>query len=264
MIPKTIHYCWFGGSELPPLAKKCIRSWKKYCKDYEIVRWDETNFDISTAPLYVRQAYKFKKWAFVTDYVRLKVVYENGGIYFDTDVQVIKKIDEFLVYNSFFGFQDNTRVNTGLGFGAEKHGVILRELMNQYESIPFILNNGEYDLLDCPTRNTTVFLNYGLKQDGTNQLLDNKIMVFSQDYFCPISYDTLEKRVTTNTHSIHWFEASWHTKEEKNSHKRKIKEKEKLEKLKIRKTVRKRRRTKIKNLFIRIFGKKIYEKIRGK
>lgn len=264
MIPKKIHYCWFGGSELPAIAKKCIRSWKRYCKDYEIVRWDETNFDISTAPLYVRQAYEFKKWAFVTDYIRLKIVYENGGIYFDTDVQVIKKFDDFLVYNSFFGFQDNTRVNTGLGFGAEKHSTILRELMNQYERIPFVLNNGVYDLLDCPTRNTDVFLNHGLKQDGTNQLLEKNIKVFSQDYFCPISYDTLKKRVTKNTHSIHWFEASWHTQEEKMSHKIQIKKNEKLKKLKKRKTIRKRRRMRIKNLFIRVFGNKIYEKIRGK
>lgn len=264
MIPKTIHYCWFGGAKLPALAKKCIKSWKKYCKDYEIVRWDETNFDISTAPLYVRQAYEFKKWAFVTDYVRLKVVYENGGIYFDSDVQVVKNFDEFLVYNSFFGFQDNTRINTGLGFGAEKNSGILRELMNQYERIPFVLSNGIYDLLDCPTRNTDVFLNHGLKQDGTNQLLEKKIKVFAQDYFCPISYDTLKKNITTNTHSIHWFEASWHTKEEKDSHKNKIKENEKRKKLKAKKSNRKRIRMRIKKLFISIFGKKTYEKIRGK
>ena len=264
MIPKIIHYCWFGGNELPPLAKKCIKSWKKYCNGYEIIRWDESNFDLSTAPLYVQQAKKKKKWAFVTDYVRLKVVYENGGIYFDTDVQVIKNFDEFLVYNSFFGFQDNTRVNTGLGFGAEKHVVILRELMEQYERIPFVLNNGEYDLLDCPTRNTAVFIKHGLKQDGTSQSLDDGAMVFSKEYFCPISYDTLKRNVTKNTHSIHWFEASWHTKEEKNRHKIQIKENEKRKKLKKRKRNRKIRRSKIKNVFINVFGESIYNKIRGK
>lgn len=263
MIPKTIHYCWFGGNELPPLAKKCIKSWKKYCKGYEIIRWDESNFDISSAPLYVRQAYEAKKWAFVTDYVRLKVVYENGGIYFDTDVQVIREIDELLVYNSFFGFQNQTRVATGLGFGAERNSKIIGEIMKQYDDIPFVFSNGEFDMLDCPTRNTTVFVKHGLKQDGTNQTLDDGSRVFSQEYFCPISYETLKRNVTKNTYSIHWFEASWHTKEEKDRHKRKIKENEKRKKMKKRKSNRKKRRSKIKNMFIIVFGENIYKKFRG-
>lgn len=100
MIPKIIHYCWFGGNPLPKLAKKCIRSWKKYCKGYEIREWNESNFDISTAPLYVRQAYEAKKWAFVTDYVRLYVVHEYGGIYLDTDVQIKKKLDDLLQHRA--------------------------------------------------------------------------------------------------------------------------------------------------------------------
>ena len=264
MIPKIIHYCWFGGNELPPLAKKCIKSWKKYCKDHVIIRWDESNFDISSAPLYVRQAYEAKKWAFVTDYVRLKVVYEYGGIYFDTDVQVIKKIDEFLVHNSFFGFQNQSVVATGLGFGAEKHCKIIGEILKQYDNIPFVLSDGTFDMLDCPTRNTTVFLNHGLKQNGTNQVLDDGTVIYSQEYFCPISYETLKKNITQNTHSIHWFDASWQTKEEKNQHKRKIKGIVKRKGKKARKSNRKKRRRKIKTAFINVFGENIYKKIRGK
>ena len=104
MIPKIIHYCWFGGGPKPKSVEKYIRSWKKYCSDYEIIEWNEDNFDISSSPLYVKQAYAAKKWAFVSDYARLKVVFEYGGIYFDTDVQVIKNIDTLLQYDAFFFF----------------------------------------------------------------------------------------------------------------------------------------------------------------
>lgn len=106
MIPKIIHYCWFGGGPKPKSVEKYIRSWKKYCSDYEIIEWNEDNFDISSSPLYVKQAYAAKKWAFVSDYARLKVVFECGGIYFDTDVQVIKNIDTLLQYDTFFGFEN--------------------------------------------------------------------------------------------------------------------------------------------------------------
>ena len=118
MIPKIIHYCWFGYGPKPKLAEKCIRSWKKYCPDYQIIEWNENNFDISACPLYVRQAYEARKWAFVTDYVRLKVIYENGGIYMDTDVELKKNLDNLLPYNAYFGFENYWVIATGLGFGA--------------------------------------------------------------------------------------------------------------------------------------------------
>ena len=108
MIPKTIHYCWFGGNPLPPLAVKCIKSWKKYCPDYEIIEWSEKNFDVSSAPLYVRQAYEAKKWAFVTDYVRLYAMTTCGGVYMDTDVELVKPIDTYLSHEAFSGFEDDT------------------------------------------------------------------------------------------------------------------------------------------------------------
>lgn len=118
MIPKKIHYCWFGRGEKPKLAKKCIQSWKKYCPDYEIIEWNEDNFDIDQYP-YLRWCYDNKKWAFLSDFARLLVVYQNGGIYFDTDVELIKTPDELLGCNAFFGFENDKNIATGLGFGAE-------------------------------------------------------------------------------------------------------------------------------------------------
>lgn len=117
MIPKKIHYCWFGMGEKPELAKKCIQSWKKYCPDYEIIEWNEDNFDIDQYP-YLRWCYDNKKWAFLSDFARLLVVYQNGGIYFDTDVELIKTPDELLGCNAFFGFENDKNIATGLGFRA--------------------------------------------------------------------------------------------------------------------------------------------------
>lgn len=213
MIPKIIHYCWFGGNPLPKLAKKCIRSWKKYCKGYEIREWNESNFDISTAPLYVRQAYEAKKWAFVTDYVRLYVVHEYGGIYLDTDVQIKKKLDDLLQHRAYFGFENGTEIATGLGFGAEAGTPILKEMMSDYDDIPFIFPDGTMDLTACPIRNTNVFLRYGLKQDDSRQILAGDILILPSVMLCPIRYNMTEREGGENAYSIHWFSASWYEQE---------------------------------------------------
>ncbi len=126
MIPKTIHYCWFGRNPKPKLAEKCIRSWKRRCPDYEIIEWNEDNYDISSAPLFVRQAYEKKKWGFVPDYIRLDLINRFGGIYLDTDVEVLKRLDCFLENKSFFGLENNKYVALGLGFGAEKERLFYR------------------------------------------------------------------------------------------------------------------------------------------
>ena len=215
MIPKIIHYCWFGGNPLPPLAHKCIESWRKYCPDYEIIQWNEDNFDISACPLYVRQAYEAKKWPFVTDYVRLKVVYDHGGIYMDTDVELIKPLEGYLNNGAFFGFEEGKNIATGLGFGAEKgHGILL-ELMADYNSAPFIREDGSFDQTPCPERNTAVFLRRGLKQNNERQILDGDILILPSDYLCPIDYLSGKKKCTRNTVSIHWFSESWKTEQEK-------------------------------------------------
>ena len=225
MIPKIIHYCWFGRNPKPKLAEKCIKSWKKHCPDYEIIEWNEDNFDLNSAPLYVRQAYKSKKWAFVTDYVRLKVVYDHGGIYMDTDVELLKNLDFLLSYNAYFGFESGKYVATGLGFGAEKATPILREMMDDYEEIPFVLPDGGFDITPCPQRNTDVLLKRGLEQNDTRQILNGNILVLPSVCLCPISYLDGKNRKTSETISIHWFSASWQTKEQQRKHSRVLREK---------------------------------------
>lgn len=214
MIPKTIHYCWFGGNSKPKLAKKCIRSWKKFCRGYQIIEWNEGNYDLSAAPLYVRQAYEAKKWAFVTDYVRLQVVYEHGGVYFDTDVELRRPLDDLLLHRAYFGFEDGVYINTGLGFGAEKGMPILRELMDDYRNIPFVLPDGSPDLKACPVRNTEIFLRRGLKQDDSRQLLDGDILILPSNMLCPLDYHLRPKAGSENAYSVHWFSASWYSREE--------------------------------------------------
>ncbi len=209
MIPKIIHYCWFGGNPMPALAGNCMESWEKYCPNYEIIRWDESNFDISACPQYVRQAYEAKKWAFVTDYVRLKVVYDRGGIYLDTDVELIKPLDPLLSNGAYFGFENDSHINTGLGFGAEKAAPILKDLMADYEEALFLLADGSLDLTPCPNRNTRVFLSYGLKQDNSMQMLPGNVRILPKQWLCPFSDWSGKKDVTADTVSIHWYSASW-------------------------------------------------------
>lgn len=228
MIPKTIHYCWFGRKPLPKLAKKCIKSWKMYCPDYEIIQWNEDNFDISACPLYVRQAYEAKKWAFVTDYVRLRVVYEHGGIYLDTDVELVKSPDALLEEKAFFGLEYGTYIATGLGFGAEKAAPILRRLMDDYQDIPFINKDGSLDLVACPVRNSQVFIDNGLKQDNTMQRICD-CLILPAEHLCPYDGRSKELNITPNTVSIHWYSGSWVPKEQrisKETHQRIAKRKE--------------------------------------
>lgn len=227
MIPKRIHYCWFGRNPLPELAKKCIASWKKRCPDYEIVKWNEDNYDIASAPLYVRQAYEAEKWAFVTDYARLQVVYEHGGIYLDTDVELKKELDPLLSHHAYFGFEDGKYANTGLGFGAEKGAQILKEMMNEYQSIPFIKVDGSIDSTACPARNTQVLLRYGLKQDDSRQILDGDILILPSIVLCPIDYNSGIYKKSHHSFSVHWFAASWHTEQQRQSMKTKQEKRQK-------------------------------------
>ena len=167
-IPKVIHYCWFGKGEMPKLAKKCIKSWKKYCPDYEIICWNEENFDL-TQNRYMKEAYEAGKWAFVSDVARLIIIYENGGIYLDTDVELIKPIDDLLQSKGFMGFDEKGIVATGLGFGAEKGNEIVGEFLKDYNNIPFVLPDGSFDLTPCPDRNTETLKRLGMDTDNTNQ-----------------------------------------------------------------------------------------------
>ena len=208
-VPKVIHYCWFGKGKLPKLAEKCIKSWKKYCPGYEIVCHNEENFDIS-GNRYAKEAYDEKKWAFVSDYVRLKVLYDEGGIYFDTDVELIKPIDSLIEETGFMGFDENGLISTGLGFACEKGNELVGRLLEDYADIPFVLPDGTPDITPCPDRNTETIKQLGMDTDNKNQVFMGIHMV-PEDFLCPMKYYTGKKVITKNTYSIHHFCASWIT-----------------------------------------------------
>lgn len=203
---KKIHYCWFGENELPELAKECIESWKKYFPDFEIVEWNESNFDVNCND-YVSEAYKNKKYAFVSDYARLKIIYENGGIYFDTDVEVIKKFEDDFLENGYFGFEGKY-INTGLGFSAPKKSKIIKIMMDEYEKIHFVNDDGTFNLMACPERNTNSLVAEGYKVSKKNNCIEG-IKIYPDEYFNPYNYKTNKLNVTNNTYSIHRCVASW-------------------------------------------------------
>ena len=206
-IPKKIHYCWFGGKPLDSLALRCIESWKKHFPDYEIIQWDESNFDISSVK-FMQEAYNDKKWAFVSDYARLKIIYDNGGIYLDTDVELIKPIDDLVKLKGFMGFDEKGIVATGLGFGAEKGNKIVSEFLKDYDDIPFILPDGSFDLTPCPDRNTEALKRLGMDIENKNQTFMD-VTFLPDEYLCPMDYYTGKKTITDKTYSIHHYSASW-------------------------------------------------------
>lgn len=209
MIPKKLHYCWFGRNPKNPLNERCFRSWKKYCEGWEIIEWNEENYDIAYAPLYVRQAYEAKKWSKVTNYVRLQVIRENGGVYLDTDVTLLKPLDPLLQYDAFFGLQTSEYINTGLGFGAVAGTPLLKELMNNYECIPFIKEDGTRDMTACPIIDTPVLLMHGMIQENSFQIIENNIALLPTELLNPYDYMTEELKRTDETFSIHWCQGSW-------------------------------------------------------
>lgn len=210
MIPKIIHYCWFGGNPLPELAQKCIESWRKYCPDYEIKRWDETNFDLNYND-YVREAYEAKKWAFVTDVVRLYALVNYGGIYMDTDVEVLKPLDDFLKYEAFSGFESETDIPTGI-MASEKEQELFTELLYEYNNTHFLLSDGTYNEMTNVVRITNTCLKYGFVPNNKLQTVKG-FTFFPKDYFCPKDHVTRVIRVTENTYTIHHFDGSWKSKE---------------------------------------------------
>ena len=202
-VPKIIHYCWFGGNPKPKLAEKCIKSWKKFCPDYQIIEWNEENFDVSAAPEYVCQAYAAKRWAFVTDYVRLKAMTEMGGIYMDTDVELVKPLTPFLAHDAFAGFETDTSVQTGLlaccpGFP------LFQEFLQHYDSASFVKPDGTHDVTTSVSVLTSLCREHGLVPNGKFQVVDGSA-VYPKDVFCPVDFDTEQLHRTRKTVAIHWF-----------------------------------------------------------
>ncbi len=224
MIPKIIHYCWFGDA-LPDEALKCIDSWKKYCPDYEIVKWDESNFDVNCCK-YVKEAYENKKWAFVSDYARFKILYDNGGVYFDTDVKLIKPIDDILDRGPFMGLENDllgtngpkrNSIAPGLGMGAVKGMMFYKEILNDYKEDSFIKEDGSINTRTVVERITEKMLNNSnIYLDGSSVTLINGVYIYPVDYFCPLSYELGMLKISDNTRSIHLFDGSWVADDEKN------------------------------------------------
>lgn len=205
MIPNIINYCWFGEKKKPKLAEKCICSWKKFCPDYEFIEWNENNFNVNMNA-YTKWCYENKKFAFLSDYVRLWVIYNNGGIYFDTDVEVIKNIDFLLENEAFFGFEksgEDVYINTGLGFGAHKESLVVKKMLEEYSE----LLGGDKGTIMCPELNTRAIKKMGFIMNGELQQIDN-VVVYPKDYFNPYESYIDKLSVTPNTVSIHWYTGS--------------------------------------------------------
>lgn len=205
MIPKIIHYCWFGGNKKSKLIRKCMQSWQRFCPEYEIIEWNEENFDINCCE-YVSQAYESKKWAFVSDYARFYALNKYGGIYLDTDVELIKPIDGFLA-NEFTAFEKPNSVATGLIFACDKDNKLCAEMLRQYENDKFITDNGLNTKTVC-TRVTEYLQSHGLVLDGATQCIDG-LTVYDISYFNPYDLDSGKINIKDNTVSIHHYAATW-------------------------------------------------------
>lgn len=215
MIPKIIHYCWFGGNTKSESVKKYIESWRKYCPDYEIKEWNESNFDIHEND-YCREAYEAKKWAFVTDYVRLKALYEEGGFYMDTDVEVVKSLDPLRVYDAVSGYESQTHIPTGT-MGACRDNEWIGMLLHDYNHRHFLREDGTCDM----TTNVVVITDltvkkYGLQLHGQKLMFGHNMVLLPFDYLCAKDLDTGETCKTSNTYTIHHFAASWLPEDERN------------------------------------------------
>lgn len=212
MIPPIIHYCWFGPNPKSELAKKCIESWKKYCPDYELREWNENNFDINLFD-YTKEAYEERKWAFITDVVRLYALINYGGIYMDTDVEVLKPLDSLLSYSAVSGFESNKQIPTGL-MACEKGNCMFAEFLEDYTNAHFKRKDGSLDITTNVTRITKVCLRYGLVQNNTLQTV-NGFTLLPKEYLCPKDLITKELKLTENSFTIHHFDGSWKDDAEK-------------------------------------------------
>ena len=213
MIPKIIHYCWFGGNPLPPLAEKCIASWKRFLPDYEIKEWNEQNFDINIIP-YTAEAYQAKKYAFVSDYARFWILYHYGGLYFDTDVEVIKPMGSIIAKGAFMGCEQDSKpgieltVAPGLGLAVESKHEIYTAILEEYDSFHFLNEDGSNNDKTVVEYVTEILKRHGLKNMPGIQQIEG-VKIYPSEYFCP--RDTVTKRlhITNNTYTIHHYMASW-------------------------------------------------------
>lgn len=208
-IPKIIHYCWFGKGKKSEIAERCIKEWSLKLPEYKIIEWNEENFDLEINE-YVSQAYKNKKYAFVSDYVRLYALFNYGGIYLDTDVEVVKSFDELLHLNGFVGFEDKELVSTAT-IGAKKGNKIIEEWLESYKNREFE-KKGKKDETTNVRVLTNILLSHGMKQNNLTQSIGQEdIIIYPTDYFSPLKFGSKKPKITKNTITIHWFEGTWIT-----------------------------------------------------
>lgn len=205
-IPKIIHYCWIGDKPIPEHNRKIMESWKKFCPDYEIKEWNESNYDF-TKNRYMREAFENKQWAFAPDYARLDIIYEYGGIYLDTDVELLKPLDDLLNLTGFMGFENSKVCAPGLGFGAIPKLQIIKELRDYYEELSFVKEDGTLNKIVGPAHQTNYLLKKGLIQNDSLQEIEG-LTIFPTEYFSPKNF-LGEINLTRNSYSIHHFDASW-------------------------------------------------------
>lgn len=213
VIPKVIHYCWFGRSPLPDKYQKWMESWHTYCPDYEIKEWNEDNYDI-TKNQYMYEAYQHKKWGFVPDYARLDIIYEHGGIYLDTDVELVGSLDDMCYQMGFAGFENTNMVALGLGFGAMKGLPLIKEMRDEYDNLHFVKPDGSLNLTASPVYQTDFLLRKGLHLDGEYQKLQD-FVIYPEKMFSAKSLYTRRVRMAEYTRAIHHYEASWKDDAEK-------------------------------------------------
>lgn len=217
MIPKIIHYCWFGHAPLPPLAERCIASWRRFLPGYEIREWTEENFDVGIIP-FTAEAYAQKKYAFVSDYARFWILYKYGGLYFDTDVEVIRPLDDIVERGPFMGFETDApavrgghevaAANPGLGLGVAPGLGLVKKLMEEYHGQHFVFHDDIRSNITVVGVTTRLLLQEGLREvPGIQQV--GGVWIYPSEYFCPISTVTGKLHVTPQTRTIHHYAASW-------------------------------------------------------
>ena len=213
MIPKIVHYCWFGRNPLPASALKCIESWRKFFPDYEIKEWNEDNFDVNIIP-YTQQAYEAKKFAFVSDYARFWILYHYGGIYFDTDVELIKSLDKIIERGSFMGIETSAlwegkpMVAPGLGLGVEARHPFYEKMLRAYAHLEYRKADGSFDNTTIVSYTTRELYAHGMVASESLQEIDG-IWIYPADYFCPMDSTTGITTITERTVSIHHYDCSW-------------------------------------------------------
>lgn len=204
LIPKVLHYCWFGHGKIPDTLQRIMESWKRFCPDYEIIRWDESNYDVKKNA-YIGGAYDRKQYAYVSDYARKDVLYEYGGIYLDTDVEIVRNIDELRYNHAFVGMDDAANIGSGAGMGAVAGMPVMKELRDDYEQIAFVRQDGSLNRDASGVNETRKLMKSGYRQTGTYQQVA-QLSIFPREVLLPVSWCGFPDLFTENTYMVHRFQ----------------------------------------------------------